>query len=78
MKVVRTEGDQAAFKVGEPPVRVLAKAVPVDWKVVDGSSAPVPILPRLTAKETYTIEMIPFGWTDLRISQFPIGELRQE
>ena len=57
---------------------MLAKAVPIEWKLSGASSAPVPILPRLNARETYTIELVPFGWTDLRIAQFPIGELRQE
>ena len=69
---------EAPFKGGEPPVKVLAKAVPIDWTLSGDSSAPVPILPRLDAKEAYTIELVPFGWTDLRIAQFPIGELRQE
>lgn len=78
MKAVREGETEAPFKAGEAPVKVLAKAVPADWKLSEGSSAPVPILPRLNVKETYTIELIPFGWTDLRISQFPIGELRQE
>ena len=78
MKAVRGEDFDIPFKGGEPPVKVLAKAVPIDWPLSGGSSAPVPILPRLNAKETYTIELVPFGWTDLRIAQFPIGELRQE
>ena len=78
MKVVRDEDFDAPFKGGEPPIKVLAKAVPIDWPLSGGSSAPVPILPRLNAKEAYTIELVPFGWTDLRIAQFPIGELRQE
>ena len=78
MKAVRGEDFDAPFKSGEPPLKVLAKAVPIDWPLSDGSCAPVPILPRLNAKETYTIELVPFGWTDLRIAQFPIGELRQE
>lgn len=78
MKTVRAEAAEAAFKDGEAPVKVLAKAVPIDWEITGGSSAPVPILPRLNAGEAYTIELVPFGWTDLRIAQFPIGELRQE
>ena len=78
MKTVRAESAEAPFKSGEAPVKVLAKAVPIDWEIVGDSSAPVPILPRLDAKETYTIELIPFGWTDLRIAQFPIGELRRD
>ena len=78
MKAVRTGEAEAPFKTGEPPLKVLAKAVPIEWKVSGGSSEPVPIMPRLNASETYTIELIPFGWTDLRIAQFPIGELRQE
>lgn len=78
MKAVRDDAPVRPFKAGEPPVKVLAKAVPIDWKIAGADSAPVPILPRLNAKETYTIELAPFGWTDLRISQFPIGELRQD
>ena len=78
MKAVRTGEAEAPFKTGEPPLKVLAKAVPIEWKLSGASSAPVPILPRLNARETYTIELVPFGWTDLRIAQFPIGELRQE
>ena len=78
MKAVCEGEADAPFKTGEPPIKVLAKAVPIEWKVSGGSSEPVPIMPRLNASETYTIELIPFGWTDLRIAQFPIGELRQE
>lgn len=77
MKAVREGEADAPFKSGEPPIKVLAKAVPIDWKLSGASSAPVPILPRLNAKEAYTIELVPFGWTDLRVSQFPIGELRR-
>ena len=77
MKAVRAETDEAPFKGGEPPIKVLAKAVPIEWTLSGDNSAPVPILPRLDAKEAYTIELVPFGWTDLRIAQFPIGELRR-
>jgi len=78
MKTVRERGVERPFKRGEPPVKVLAKAVPIDWHLSGANSAPIPILPKLDARETYTVELAPFGWTDLRISQFPIGELRQD
>ncbi|NLF27344.1 MAG: hypothetical protein GX592_05545 [Clostridiales bacterium] len=78
MKAVREKGVERPFKRGEPPVKVLAKAVPIDWHLSGANSAPIPILPKLDARETYTVELAPFGWTDLRISQFPIGELRQD
>ena len=79
MKVVRAPGEpQSPFKCAEPPVKVLAKAVPIDWHLSGANCATIPIVPRLNAREAFTIELEPFGWTDLRICQFPIGELRRE
>ena len=73
MKAVYSQGAPAAFGVGEPPVKVLAKAAPVDWHMDGGSCASVPMVPAIREENARVIELVPFGGTGLRIGQFPLG-----
>ena len=73
MKAVYASGEVQAFGVGEPPVRVLAKAAPVDWPMDGGSCASVPMVPAIREADAQVIELVPFGGTGLRIGQFPVG-----
>ena len=66
-------GEPAAFGKGEPPVKVLVKAAPVDWGMDGGSAASVPMVPTLREADMQVIELVPFGGTGLRIGQFPMG-----
>ena len=73
MKAVYSSGEPAPFGVGEAPVKVLAKAVPVDWHMDGASCASVPMVPVIRAADAKVIELTPFGGTGLRIGQFPLG-----
>ena len=73
MKAVYESEVPAAFGVGEPPVKVLVKAAPVDWHMDGASCASVPMLPQIRESEAQVIELVPFGGTCLRIAQFPMG-----
>ena len=73
MKAVYAEEEPRAFGRGEAPVRVLAKAAPVDWSMDGASCASVPMLPQVREAEAQVIELVPFGGTGLRIAQFPMG-----
>ena len=73
MKAVYGKGGATAFGVGEAPVRVLAKAAPVDWPMDGASCASVPMVPVVDEDDASVIELVPYGGTTLRIGQFPLG-----
>ena len=73
MKAVYSGARPGAFGQGEAPVKVLVKAVPVDWNMDGGSCASVPMVPAVREKDAQVIELVPFGGTTLRIGQFPLG-----
>ena len=73
MKAVYSGARPGAFGKGEAPVKVLVKAVPVEWGMDGGSAASVPMVPAVKEKDAQVIELVPFGGTTLRIGQFPLG-----
>ncbi len=73
MKAVYGKVADVPFGAGEAPVKVLAKAAPVDWQMDGASCASVPMVPAVRESEAAVIELVPFGGTDLRIGQFPLG-----
>ena len=73
MKAVYSGARPGAFGKGEAPVKVLVKAVPVEWGMDGGSAASVPMVPVVKEKDARVIELVPFGGTTLRIGQFPLG-----
>ena len=75
MKAVFGERAENAFKVGEPPVKVLAKLGKADeWKMDGANCGATPIQPGVRRDSVETVELVPFGFTSLRISQFPIAD----
>jgi len=73
MKAVYESEMTQAFGKQPAPVKVLVKAVPVDWPMDGGNCANVPMVPQVDAKKAQVIELVPYGMTGLRISQFPMG-----
>ena len=73
MKAVYGAAPAAPFGVGEAPVKVLAKAVNVDWHMDGPNSASVPMVPVIREEDAQVIELVPYGGTTLRIGQFPLG-----
>ena len=75
MKAVFGERAENAFKVGEPPVKVLAKLGKADeWKMDGANCGATPIQPGVRRDSVETVELVPYGFTSLRISQFPIAD----
>jgi len=72
MKVVFEEEKTTAFGKGEPGIRVMAKVVPTEWKMDGGNAGSVPMAPKSDAP-AQVIELVPYGGTGLRISQFPVA-----
>ncbi|MGI6240178.1 MAG: beta-L-arabinofuranosidase domain-containing protein, partial [Christensenellales bacterium] len=67
-----------ALGKGEPAAHVLAKAAKIVWAMDGASCANVPILPGVTEEDVQTIKLVPYGGTGLRISQFPLGSIKQK
>ncbi len=75
MKAVFGEEAQRPFKSGEAPVKVLCKMGKAEGWGKNGENAePTPIQPVVKKKTVQTIELVPYGYTSLRISQFPFTE----
>ncbi len=75
MKAVFSGEKAGAFKNGEPPVKVLAKMGKAQEWTTDGENcASTPIQPTIDKSTVKTVELVPYGFTSLRISQFPLAE----
>ena len=73
MKAVFSDENDNAFKNGKAPVKVLAKMGKArEWGMNGENCDQTPILPEIKKETVETVELIPYGFTSLRISQFPI------
>jgi hypothetical protein len=50
--------------------RVKGRRLP-DWKIAKGAADPPPLSPVTSAAQVEQLTLIPYGWTDLRITEFP-------
>lgn len=67
------------FKNGEPPVKVSANVCRASAWETDGLDAgQIPPQFNIARSETEAITMIPYGYTNLRISQFPTAETGED
>ena len=75
MKAVFAPENASAFGQGESAVKLYAKAaLAPGWTMEGASAAPPPVSPEIDEQSIATIELVPYGDTGLRISQFPTVE----
>ena len=68
-------GREGAFG-SEGGARVTVEAVEAkDWGMKGGSCAPTPIDLKAKKGDVVTLDLVPYGDTGLRISQFPLAQL---
>lgn len=59
------------FSPDGAPLRIKAEFVPIDWEIVNGICAETP-LSREPKGEAVELEMIPYGCTNLRMTEMPL------
>lgn len=59
------------FSPEEAPLKIKAKFVPIEWEIVDGICTEVPSS-RVPTGEAVKLEMIPYGCTNLRMTEMPL------
>ena len=79
MKVERSEEPAHAFKAGNPPVKVSVMLAPAEaWKANGPDAGILPVNPETSMNDMKAFELIPYGYTNLRIGQFPLTETTKE
>ena len=78
MKLVVSQ-ENGAFKAQKAPVKVLAKVCKTgQWVKEDADAGAIPIQPECRKADELTVELVPYGCTDLRIAQFATAKLEEK
>lgn len=76
MKISFTGNESEGFKVGQPPLTVCAKVCACPGWVKQGPDAgSMPPNPTCAKSDEKTVELVPYGYTNLRVSQFPVASV---
>lgn len=78
MKLIQVEEDISAFGKGESAVGVMVKAAKIDWPMSGASCASVPMVPQFKRESMDILELMPYGESPLRITEFPIGVIKED
>lgn len=78
MKITFSGKEAEGYKQGEAPLTVCAKVCAcADWKAEGDDAGSMPIKPKCFKQNEKTVELIPYGYTTLRISQFPVADMEK-
>lgn len=65
------EVGKVPFSPEEAPLKIKAKFVPIEWNIIDGICSEVPSS-RVPTGEVVELDMIPYGCTNLRMTEMPL------
>lgn len=78
MKLISEPDDITAFGIGESAISVVVKAAAIDWKNDNINCGSIPMAPRFGKDLLDVLELVPYGDASLRITEFPLGAVREE